>query len=111
MIFLLEKDISEHAPDGETYYTQQAFEPLFRKYKVDLYFCGHNHNYQRMWPIYNSTVTSKNYMYPSATSYIISGAGGQIEGYASVNTSVEWVGYAKETWVPSFLHFKSFFLF
>ena len=29
----------------------KAFEPLFLKYNVDLYFAGHQHHYERLWPL------------------------------------------------------------
>ncbi|CAN8002563.1 unnamed protein product, partial [Ixodes pacificus] len=33
-----------------------ALEKLFRKYGVDLQFTGHQHSYERTWPIFNYTV-------------------------------------------------------
>lgn len=33
---------------------QQAFEPIFYQYNVDLVFTGHDHIYSRSWPIWNS---------------------------------------------------------
>jgi hypothetical protein len=38
---------------------QEAYHPLFEKYGVDLVFQGHNHNYQRTYPIaFNQTSSS-----------------------------------------------------
>lgn len=34
-----------------------ALEPLFYKYGVDLQIYGHEHSYERLFPIYNYTVS------------------------------------------------------
>ncbi|XP_070574899.1 acid phosphatase type 7-like [Ptychodera flava] len=54
-------------------------EGLFHKYKVDVYMAGHNHQYERSYPVYNMTVMSKNYHNPPATVYIVNGAAGNPE--------------------------------
>ncbi len=33
-----------------------GLEEVFYKYGVDLELWAHEHNYQRMWPVYNRTV-------------------------------------------------------
>lgn len=58
---------------------QLAFEPIFAKYGVDVYFCGHVHAYERQYPVYNSTITSTSYENPSSTVYIVTGTAGNIE--------------------------------
>jgi len=82
-------------PDGEPYYTRKAFEPLFAKYGVDLYFCGHVHDYERQYPIYDGKATSNNYNNPNSTVYIVTGAGGQIEGFSTPDQSAPWLAYAE----------------
>jgi hypothetical protein len=34
---------------------RSVFEPLFQKFHVDLYFCGHVHSYERTTPVFNGT--------------------------------------------------------
>jgi hypothetical protein len=63
-----------------------TYQPLFDQYGVDLVLQGHNHNYQRSYPImYNSsdpldpiiTTTSKtNYVDPPGQLYLVVGTGG-----------------------------------
>ena len=66
---------------------RDAYHPLFDKYDVDLVLQGHNHNYQRSFPIaYNSkdpsqpiVTSSKNSVYndPPGQIYAEVGTGGQ----------------------------------
>ena len=35
-----------------------GIEELLYKYGVDLHFQAHEHSYERMWPVYNSTVST-----------------------------------------------------
>jgi len=66
---------------------QAAFEPLFAKYGVDLYICGHQHSYETIWPVYNSTNVWNNYTNPPYTTHIISGAAGNVEGFSDYNNT------------------------
>eukprot|EP00339_Tiarina_fusa_P014106 CAMPEP_0117015144 /NCGR_PEP_ID=MMETSP0472-20121206/12154_1 /TAXON_ID=693140 ORGANISM="Tiarina fusus, Strain LIS" /NCGR_SAMPLE_ID=MMETSP0472 /ASSEMBLY_ACC=CAM_ASM_000603 /LENGTH=419 /DNA_ID=CAMNT_0004718879 /DNA_START=100 /DNA_END=1359 /DNA_ORIENTATION=+ len=72
-------------PKGDSRHVQQAFEDLFYKYKVDVYFDGHVHGYERTYPVYKSTVrgnyTLDNYENPQAPVYIVNGSAGNIEGF------------------------------
>ena len=43
---------------------QAAAEELFFTYGVDIYFCGHEHFYERSYPVYNSQVQTS-YDYPT----------------------------------------------
>lgn len=54
-------------------------EPLLHRYKVDIYMCGHNHQYERSYPVYQGNLTSKDYSNPQATVYIVNGAAGNKE--------------------------------
>ena len=51
-------------------------EPLLLKHKIDLYFAGHNHNYESTWPLINGTLVTKNLTDTPAPVHIVSGAGG-----------------------------------
>jgi hypothetical protein len=52
---------------------RKAFEPIFLKYNVDIYFAGHIHAYERMYRI-NNGKKNDNGIY-----HIISGAAGSQE--------------------------------
>lgn len=53
-----------------------ALEPLFIRYKVDMYDAGHSHLYGVSWPMVNGTATQHNYVNPKGTIYITEGNGG-----------------------------------
>ncbi|GAB9476419.1 Calcineurin-like phosphoesterase [Globisporangium polare] len=77
---------------------QAAFEELFIKYGVDVVVAGHEHAYERNFPIARSTpirtgVSADNntYVNPKAPVYITTGAAGNVENHASKpKTSVLW---------------------
>ena len=59
-----------------------GFEYLFHTYKVDMYFCGHIHSYERTFPLYKGyyqIFNNNTYTNPNSTVYIISGAAGNRE--------------------------------
>ncbi|CAN7937773.1 unnamed protein product, partial [Ixodes hexagonus] len=60
-----------------------ALEKLFHKYGVDLQLMGHQHSYERMWPLYNYKVYNEGslelYRNPKAPVHIVSGAAGNFE--------------------------------
>ena len=58
---------------------RQWLEPLLHKWKVDVYLCGHNHQYERSYPVYNMTVSAKSYLHPNSTVFIVNGAAGNKE--------------------------------
>jgi acid phosphatase type 7 len=62
---------------------QAAMEDLFYKYKVDIYFIGHVHSYERTWPTYQGKVLSTDpttaYINPLSTIYLILGGAGNDE--------------------------------
>jgi hypothetical protein len=53
-----------------------SLEDLFYEQGVDLYVCGHQHNYERMYDVYKSK-TWKRTTNMKATTHILSGASGQ----------------------------------
>ena len=67
-------------PIDDSYHIQQAFEPLFHQYGVDLYFDGHVHGYERTFPVYQAEVLGQNtqneYFNPPATVYVVNGNAG-----------------------------------
>lgn len=64
---------------------QTNLSPLFDQYDVDLVITGHNHNYERTYPIrfgsfdnpVIATTERENYVNPDGTIYVVSGGGGQ----------------------------------
>ena len=55
-------------------------ESVFYKYGVDIVLEAHEHCYERLWPVYNETVTAKSYVNPAAPVHLISGTAGCKEG-------------------------------
>eukprot|EP00756_Hemistasia_phaeocysticola_P020715 Hpha_TRINITY_DN15735_c0_g1::TRINITY_DN15735_c0_g1_i1::g.41931::m.41931 len=55
-------------------HVKKAFEPLFFKYGVDLYLCGHKHFYERVEAAYEGKANA------NGTAQIINGAAGNNEG-------------------------------
>ena len=55
-----------------------ALEPLAFKYGVDVLIWGHEHSYERLWPVYNYNVYNGSmdqpYHNPVAPVHIISGS-------------------------------------
>lgn len=66
------------------------FEPLLAEFAVDVYFAGHNHNYETTYPVYNgSTVGKKSYTEPAAPIHILSGSAGPPE-WDLFGAGAEW---------------------
>jgi len=55
-----------------------AFEDMFYQFGVDLHISGHVHAYERQAPVY------RNQMRNNATTYIVSGAGGNTEWHSTL---------------------------
>ncbi len=83
-----------HSPSGSV---QAYFVPLFDQYHVDLAFSGHNHFYERTYPLYGGdnpsdpTVTDWDpceYTDPEGTIYVVTGASGApTVGYYTDNSA------------------------
>ncbi|KJE98261.1 hypothetical protein CAOG_08251 [Capsaspora owczarzaki ATCC 30864] len=63
---------------------RKSFEPLFLKYKVDMFQTGHVHAYERLYPMANNTIVSTNYINPPAPVPIVIGCGGNVEGHQAI---------------------------
>jgi len=63
--------------------TRAGLEQLFFENGVDIIFEAHEHSYERLWPVYNETVSQYNYTNPLAPVHLISGAAGcnENDGY------------------------------
>lgn len=78
----------------------EAFEPLFHKYNVDIFFDGHVHllsmvcskqnqvhGYERNYAVFDSQVDTS-YTNSQGTIHILSGSGGNVEGMDP------WIAYS-----------------
>jgi len=52
-----------------------GLEPLMRQYSVDVYLTGHEHNYERLWPIWNGTFI-QTYDSPGKPVHVVTGSAG-----------------------------------
>ena len=72
---------------------QAAVEELFHKYRVDIYFSGHVHSYERSWPVYQGKVQSTDaataYKNPKDTTYLMIGGAGNDEMKGTPDDSPE----------------------
>ncbi|KAI6133822.1 Metallo-dependent phosphatase-like protein [Pisolithus croceorrhizus] len=69
---------------------QQAFEPLFLKYNVDLYMQGHVHLYERNKPIANYSIDPAGLNNPKAPWNIVNGAAGHYDGLDTLVGAYGW---------------------
>jgi hypothetical protein len=73
------------SPDGISP-KRYSLEPLFREYGVDIFFAGHEHSYERTYPVYNYEVFnngSDTYINPQGTVHVIAGAAGCVERHSN----------------------------
>ena len=63
---------------GDAALVRKDLEPLLFKYGVDFFINGHEHNYERSYPLYKGRSDRSN-IDPKATIYIVSGAAGNTE--------------------------------
>jgi hypothetical protein len=75
----------------------RAFEPLFKKYKVDLVLQGHEHEYERTHAIYNGTIITMpsgpdnaTYVNPGAPIYVVQGASGAMQEESWLSPIPAW---------------------
>lgn len=64
--------------DSDAVTVRKDLEPIMMKYGVDFYVNGHEHNYERSYPLYNRKSDRSN-VDPKAPIYIVSGAAGSQE--------------------------------
>ncbi|XP_070204035.1 acid phosphatase type 7-like isoform X2 [Littorina saxatilis] len=57
-----------------------GLEDVFYHFGVDIVLQGHEHNYERLYPVYKGVVVATNYTNPPAPVQIISGAAGSKHG-------------------------------
>jgi len=80
-----------------------GLEQLFNEMGVDMYICGHEHSYERLWPVYdgivhNGTLASP-YTNPTAPVHIITGSAGNRENLDSFGPSLgPWSAFRSATY-------------
>lgn len=57
---------------------RSQLEDVLNQYGVDVYINGHNHQYERTFPVYHEKAIQHNYLDPKAPVYIVNGAAGNI---------------------------------
>src|SRR5215831_9082636 len=67
----------DEAPPGYRAGIRDKVVPLFDRYHVDLVLPGHNHNYQRSFPLNYGQEGDNPKIMTSGTTYIIAGTGGE----------------------------------
>lgn len=79
-----------------------GLESLLYEYGVDLYLCGHEHSYERLWPVYQSRVYNGSleapYTDPGAPIHIISGAAGNQEEFDVFGPPNSWSAFRSVTY-------------
>jgi len=71
--------------------------PLLETYKVDMYFSGHEHNYERYYPINSAGhIAQKDYTNPTEPIYIVNGAGGNVEGHQAASGNPDYLAYRND---------------
>jgi hypothetical protein len=104
--------VSGHRPvwysAGQDANVNKAFLPLLNQYKVDFFFSGHEHNYERYYPIgANGTACQKNYTNAACPIYFVNGAGGNVEGHQGGKGTPDYLVYRDTTdygWARLTLH-------
>ncbi|CAO3654122.1 unnamed protein product [Mucor fragilis] len=74
---------------------QQGLESLLVKYNVDMYLCGHKHNYERTFPVRNDTTLTRSYHNAPSFFQVITGNAGNYEGGDVFDKDTElpsWLG-------------------
>ena len=91
---------------GQAERIRVVMEPILFEYGVDFFVNGHEHNYERTWPLYqNKSVRS--YDNPRAPIYVVSGAAGSKELHdAFTKTQPEWSAFRSNSFSYSrlFVH-------
>lgn len=66
-------------------------EAMYKNYSVGVSMCGHIHNYERTFPVYNNRTSTQSYDNPPTPFYLVNGAAGNREGQASFeSTTDDW---------------------
>ncbi|GFO21328.1 purple acid phosphatase [Plakobranchus ocellatus] len=78
---------------------REGLEDVFYKLSVDIVIQGHEHNYERLWPLYKHKVLAHSYIDPPAPVQLISGAAGSVENvdHFPMKVKPEWSAFRLDT--------------
>lgn len=68
--------VAEHRCVYDAPVFRSYLEDLLYEQRVDVYLCGHDHSYERTYPVYRERVIQKDYRNPQAPIYIVDGEAG-----------------------------------
>jgi len=87
----------DHHPGARV---QSLLEPLFLKYKIDLYLCGHQHVYERIHPNINGTLVSSGNVYknPTAPAHVVQATAGVFIDHTWVDPQPVWSASRQSEW-------------
>jgi len=79
---------------------QSQLEPLFLKYHVDLYICGHQHVYERVHPNVNGTLVATGNIYrnPSAPAHVDQATAGVFLDHTWIDPQPTWSASRLSDW-------------
>ena len=81
-----------------------GMEELLFKYGVDFFINGHEHDYERSWPVYKGQSDQSN-VDPKGTIYVVTGAAGSSELHEPfTREQPEWSAYRSNTFGYSRMH-------
>ena len=81
-----------------------GMEDLMFKHGVDFFINGHEHDYERSWPVYKSKSDQSN-VDPKGTIYVVTGAAGSSELHEPfTRQQPEWSAYRSNTFGYSRMH-------
>lgn len=105
-------ELNAHIPGAPF---QQEIDPVFHKYGVDLYLNGHQHMYERVFPVWNGTVVQKGNVWenPGATAHVTQATAGVFQDSSFLNPEPVWsanrnnkFGYGKMVINATSLHYQ-----
>lgn len=89
-----EEDTERDCSSEATCNIRSKLEDFFYEQGVDLYICGHRHNYERTWPTYRMKSFQQNYKNPKAPIYITIGAMGHEYVTDSIVKQAVWSAFS-----------------
>ena len=80
IVFFHKPPYSSSLSHGSDLFVRRFISPVLEAYGVDVVFNGHDHTYERTFPIYDERVVDTDpneYHNPAGTIYVVTGGGGQ----------------------------------
>lgn len=97
IIAFMHHPIYSSGSHGQTSWLFEVVVPILQEYDVDLVLAGHDHHYERTYPIWNDTVVEGD---GEALTYVVAGAGGA----GTREAPGDWYTEAVNDEIHSFLH-------